>query len=174
MRMIASCTKLLLFGLVLLCFAGCTHSVLTPPQEAPTADPKPVGVTANSGGDTRGTILYQPDPSSASPPDPYAAVSRKIVLPQRQELAWMLAEIDIHAHQQAAKAYPVPDIGSPGYLSKSKSRDSAEQQASFNAYLLEKYHARFCNQFHVTYDQIALIIEESRDKSWPMPIVPKE
>ena len=86
----------------------------------------------------------------------------------------MLAEIDIHAHQQAAKAYPVPDIGSPGYLSKSKSRDSAEQQASFNAYLLEKYHARFCNQFHVTYDQIALIIEESRDKSWPMPIVPKE
>jgi len=174
MRMIASARGFVLLAPALLCFAGCAQPALPPPPKPPAADPKPVGVTANSGGDTRGTILYQPGPASAIPPDPYAAVSSKWVLPQRQKLAWMLAEIDLHAHEQAAKAYPVPDIGSPGYLSKSKSRESAEQQASFNAYLLEKYHARFCNQFHVTYNQIALMTEEGRDKNWPMPPVPKE
>ena len=85
----------------------------------------------------------------------------------------MLAEIDIHAHRQAVNAYPVPEAGSPGY-SKSAARDDAERQATFNAYLLEKYHARFCNQFHVTYDQLALLREEGRDKNWPMPPSPKE
>lgn len=85
----------------------------------------------------------------------------------------MLAEIDIHAHLQAANAYPVPEAGSPDY-SKSSARDTAERQASFNAYLLEKYHARFCNQFHVTYDELTLIREEGRDKNWPMPSSPKE
>ena len=172
--MSASAGKLGLLVLMPLCLAGCTHPVLPPPPQTPTADPKPVGVTANSGGDTRGTVLYQPGPASAVPPDPYAAVSSKIVLPQRQKLAWMLAEIDLHAHQQAANAYPVPEIGSPGYLSKAKSRDLAEQQATFNAYLLEKYHARFCNQFHVSYDQIAMITEEGRAKNWPMPSVPND
>ena len=117
--------------------------------------------------------MYQPGPALASQPDPYAAVSSKFILPQRQKLAWELAEIDLHAHQQAANAYPVPEAGSPGY-SKSTARNIAEQQALFNAYLLEKYHARFCNQFHVTYDQLALIIQEGRDKNWPMPPAPKE
>ena len=162
--------RFLLLALLLSLLAGCTHT--PPPVSAgatpPAADPKPAGVTANSGGDTRGTILYQPGPAAASLVDPYTAVSSKIILPQRQKLAWELAEIDSHAHRQAANAYPVPEAGSPGY-SKSAARDAAEQQASFDAYLLEKYHARFCNQFHVTYDQLALIIQEGRDKNWPMP-----
>ena len=163
----------LFFFSLLPVWSGCTPS---PPRETPmvAAEPKPVGVTANSGGDTRGTVLYQPGPPSAVSPDPYAAVSSKIVLPQRQKLAWMLAEIDLHAHRQATNAFPVPEPGGPGYQSKAKSRDSAEQQASFNAYLLEKYHARFCNQFHITYDQIALITEEGRAKNWPMPPDPPE
>lgn len=170
--MISSSRRLGVLVPILLCCAGCAHPALPPP--APPADQKPVGVTANSGGDTRGTILYQPGPPPATPPDPYAAVSSKLVLPERQKLAWMLAEIDLHAHQQAANAYPVPQPGSPGYLSKLESREAAEQQATFNAYLLEKYHARFCNQFHVTYDQTVLITEEGRDKNWPMPSVPTE
>ncbi len=146
----------------LLC-AGCARTI--PP---PASESKPAGVTANSGGDTRGAVLFQPGPSPAHPPDPYAAVSSKIVLPQRQRIAWELGEIDIHAHRQAAQAFPVPDTSSPGY-SKSRARDAAERQAEFNVYLLEKYRARFCNQFHVTYDQIALIREEGQDKNWPMP-----
>ena len=129
---------------------------------------KPPGVTTNSGGDTRGTILFQPAPPLPNAPDPYAAVSSKFVLPQRQKFAYELAEIDLHAHQQAANAYPVPLPGSPGYT-KQKAQTAAERQALFNAYLLEKYQARFCNQFHVTYDQLALFIQEGRDKNWPMP-----
>lgn len=168
--MCAFATRLLLPALLLLSLAGCAQPV---PPPAASPEPKPAGVTANSGGDTRGTILYQPGPAFASLPDPYAAVSSKFILPQRQKLAWELAEIDLHAHQQAANAYPVPEAGSPGY-SKSTARNTAEQQALFNAYLLEKYHARFCNQFHVTYDQLALIIQEGRDKNWPMPPAPKE
>ena len=164
--------RLLLPVLPLLAVTGCTH--VSPPVSSPVPVPAPqpapiAGVTANSGGDTRGTVSYRPDPAPANPPDPYAAVSSKLTLPERQKLAWMLAEIDSHAHQQAANAYPVPEPGSPGYSSKSAARDTAEQQATFNAYLLEKYHARFCNQFHVTYDQLALIREEGRDKNWPMP-----
>ncbi len=126
------------------------------------------GVTANSGGDTRGTVSYRPGPPLVHLPDPYAGISGKITLPQRQKLTWMLTEIDIHAHRQAANAFPVPEPGSLGY-SKSAARDTAERQATFNAYLLEKYNARFCNQFHVTYDQLALLREEGRDKNWPMP-----
>ncbi len=134
---------------------------------------KPPGVTANSGGDTRGTILYQPASTSAVPPDLYAAVSGKYVLPQRQKMAWELAEIDLHAHQQAENAYPVPQASSAHY-SKQTALQAAEHQAQFNVYLLEKYHAHFCNQFGVTYDQLALIIQEGRDKNWPMPPVPAE
>ena len=153
---------------------GCTQTLPTKTGLSPAAtDTKSPGVTTNSGGDTRGTILYQPSPAPAEPPDPYAAVSSKIVLPQRQKLAWALSEIDIHAHQQAENAYPVPEASSPGY-SKKRALRIAEHQAEFNAYLLEKYHARFCNQFGVTYDQLALIIQEGRDQNWPMPPVPKE
>ncbi len=158
--------------LLALLFAGCTQ---TAPPKPPAAlpDTSPVvtaapGVTANSGGDTRGTILFQPGPPPAKSLDPYVAVSSKIVLPQRQQFAYELAEIDQHAHQQAADAYPVPTPGSAGY-SKQKAQTDAERQALFNAYLLEKYHARFCNQFHVTYDQLVLMIQEGRDKNWPMP-----
>ncbi len=160
------CAALRLFLPVLpvIALAGCTR--VAPPAPPPAAPL--IGVTANSGGDTRGTVSYRPGPAPVHPFDPYAAVSAKIALPQRQKYAWMLAEIDIHAHRQAANAYPVPEAGSPSY-SKSTARDDAERQATFNAYLLEKYHARFCNQFHVTYDQLALIREEGRDKNWPMP-----
>lgn len=164
--------RLFLPVLLLLALTGCTHVAPPAPLPAPppASQPEPaLGVTANSGGDTRGTVSYRPAPAPAAPVDPYAAVSAKIILPERQKLAWMLAEIDSHAHQQAANAYPVPEPGSPGYSSKAAARNTAEQQASFNAYLLEKYNARFCNQFHVTYDQIALIREEGRDKNWPMP-----
>ncbi len=156
----------------LLIFSGCARTAsIHPPAEE--ADIKTPGVTANSGGDTRGTVLFQPGPAPANAPDPYTAVSSKFVLPQRQKLAYALAEIDLHAHRQAASGYPVPVPGSPGY-SKQKAQTAAEQQALFNVYLLEKYHARFCNQFHVTYDQLALIIQEGRDKSWPMPPAPKK
>ena len=167
----ASVNRFLPLFLVLLFFTGCTQTPTKPPVEA--ADTKPPGVTANSGGDTRGTILYRPGPPSANAADPYAAVSSKFVLPQRQKLAYALAEIDLHAHRQAASAYPVPASPAPGY-SKQKAQTDAERQALFNAYLLEKYHAHFCNQFHVTYDQLALIIQEGRDKNWPMPPSPKE
>ena len=165
MRSFANC---LLFTAALIIFAGCDR---VPPQP-PAAEPKPAGVTANSGGDTRGTVLYQSGPLSAHLPDPYTAVSGKFVLAQRQRLAWELAEIDQHAHRQAAEAYPVPTVSSPGY-SKSKAQTAAEQQALFNTYLLEKYHARFCNQFHVSYDQLTLITEEGRDKNWPLPPAPR-
>ena len=149
----------------LLVLAGCSRPA--PPADA--ANTKAVGVTANSGGDTRGAVLFQPAPPPAvPPPSPYAAVSDKIVLPERQKLAYALAEIDQHAHSQAVQADPVPTPSSPGY-SKQKAQTAAERQALFNEYLLEKYHARFCNQFHVTYDQVALIIQEGRDKNWPMP-----
>lgn len=159
------------FLLALLFLAGCTHAPPKLPAEA--ADTKTPGVTANSGGDTRGTILFQPGSPLVKPIDPYAAVSSKLVLPQRQKFAYALAEIDLHAHQQAATAYPVPAPGSSGYT-KQKAQTAAERQALFNVYLLEKYHARFCNQFHVTYDQLALIIREGQDKNWSMPPAPRE
>ena len=160
---------------LILAVAGCTQTLPTktePPSGAMDTTKTP-GVTANSGGDTRGTILYQSSLAPVPPSDPYAAVSSKFVLPQRQRLAYALAEIDIHAHQQAENAYPVPEASSPGY-SKQKALAAAEHQAEFNAYLLEKYHARFCNQFGVTYDQLALLIQEGRAENWPMPPVPKE
>ena len=158
------------FLLLLPILAGCTRTSINLPAEVPD---KTFVVTANSGGDTRGTILFQPGPPPTKPQDPYAAVSSKFVLPQRQKFAYELAEIDLHAHQQAADADPVPAPGSLGY-SKQKAQTDAERQALFNAYLLEKYHARFCNQFHVTYDQLVLIIQEGRDKNWPMPPAPSE
>jgi hypothetical protein len=67
-------------------------------------------------------------------------------------------------------AYPVPTVMQPGYTKKS-ALVQAERQAQFNAYLLEKYRAHFCNQFHVSYDQIITLIKESREKNWPMPPV---
>ncbi len=149
---------------------GCARTV---PQRAPVAADATPGVTLNTGGDTRGTVLYDPVLSPPAPANPYAAVSDKIVLPERQKIAWELAEIDLHAHRQAALACPVPTPSSPNY-SRRNTRVAAERQAEFNAYLLEKYRARFCNQFHVTYDQIAMIREEGRDKDWPMPPSPPD
>ena len=150
--------------------AGCSKP---PPPPAPA--PPPSGVSANSGGDTRGTVLYHPPPPPKKPPNPYAAVSDKIVIGQRQRLAWALAEIDLHAHAQALQTYPVPDPSWRGYTyTKQKAVDQALRQAKFNAYLLEKHHARFCNQFHISYDQLVLIIKEGREKNWPMPPAPKE
>ena len=163
--------------LAALAFAGCSQS--PPPPDTlraskPAMEAHSPGVTLNgAGGDTRGTVLYQPNPAPKPPPNPYALVSDKFVLGQRQQMAWALAEIDQHAHLQALHAYPVPDASWKGY-SKQKASIQAQQQARFNAYLLEKYHARFCNQFHVTYDQLILLIKEGREKNWPMPPVPKE
>lgn len=148
--------------------AGCSK----PPPPSPPAPPPP-GVSANSGGDTRGTVLYHPLPLLKKLPDPYAAVSGKIVIGQRQLLAWELAEIDQHAHAQAVQTYPVPDPSWPGYT-KQKAVAQALRQAQFNAYLLEKHHAHFCNQFNISYDQLVLIIKEGREKNWPMPPAPKE
>ena len=164
-------------ALTALLLGGC-HQPAPPPPPAP---PRP-GVSANSGGDTRGTILYQPAPTPRAtspqappkpPPNPYAPVSDKFVIGQRQQMAWALAEIDLHAHQQSLHGYPVPDPSWKGY-SRAKAQAQAVRQAQFNAYLLEKYHARFCNQFHVTYDQLVLIIREGREKNWPMPPAPKD
>lgn len=115
-----------------------------------------------------GTIMYHPDPPPKTPPNPYAPVSDKFVIGQRQKMAWALAEIDQHAHLQALHAYPIPDPSWKGYT-KMKALAQALHQARFNAYLLEKYHARFCNQFHITYDQLVLIVKEGREKNWPMP-----
>ena len=162
----------LLLAAAVLAFAGCSRS--GPPAALSGADTKTVGVTANSGGDTRGTILYRPAPPAAVPtPSPYAAVSDHFVLPERQKLAYALAEIDQHAHSQAVQADPVPTPGGSGY-SKQKAQTAAERQALLNVYLLEKYHARFCNQFHISYDQLALIIQEGRDKNWPLPPAAKD
>jgi len=148
--------------------AGCSKP---PPPPAPA--PLSTGVSANSGGDTRGTVLYHPAPLPKKPPNPYAPVSDKFVIAQRQRMAWALAEIDLHAHTQALHTYPVPDSSWRGYT-KQKALGQALRQAQFNAYLLEKHHAHFCNQFHLSYDQLVLIIKEGREKNWPMPPVPKE
>ena len=148
--------------------AGCSKP---PPPPPPVSAPP--GVSANSGGDTRGTVLYHPAPPLPKPPDPYAPVSDKFVIGQRQRMAWALAEIDLHAHAQALHTYPVPDPSWRSYT-KQKALAQALRQAQFNAYLLEKHHAHFCNQFNMSYDQLVLIIKEGREKNWPMPPVPKE
>ena len=152
--------------------AGCSPS---PPPIPPVKPPVPVGVTANSGGDTRGTILYHTPahPPVKPMPDPYDAVSSKFVIGERQKMAWALAELDDHAHVAAVHAYPVPGPFWKGY-DKEKSLIQARRQARFNAYLLEKYRSHFCNQFHLTYDQMKLIIQESRQKNWPAPPPPSE
>ena len=152
--------------------AGCAPSS---PSASSIKTSVSVGVTANSGGDTRGTILYHTPPHAPVKPmpDPYDAVSSKFVIGERQKMAWALAELDDHAHLAAVHAYPVPDPSWKGY-DKEKSLDQARRQARFNAYLLEKYRAHFCNQYHLSYDQVKLIIQESRLKNWPMPIPPEE
>ena len=140
-----------------------------PPPPAPL--PPPPGVSVLSAGDTRGTVLYHPAPPAQKPPNPYAPVSDKFVIAQRQQMAWELAEIDQHAHAQAARTYPVPDPSWHGYT-KQKAMAQALRQAQFNAYLLEKHHAHFCNRLHLTYDQLVLIIKESQEKNWPAPPTP--
>ena len=148
--------------------SGCSHPAPPPPSKPP-----PGGVTANSGGDTRGTVLYHPPVPPKTPPDPYAPISDKFVIGQRQQMAWALAEIDYHAHLQSLHTYPVPDPTWKGYT-KEKALAQALRQAQFNAYLLEKYHAHFCNQYHITYDQLILLVKEGREKNWPMPPAPKD
>lgn len=159
---------LLLAALATALAAGCSK-----PPPSPPPVPVPPGVSANSGGDTRGTVLYHPALPLPKPSDPYAPVSDKFVIGQRQRMAWALAEIDLHAHAQALHTYPVPDPSWHNYT-KQKALAQALRQAQFNAYLLEKHHAHFCNEFHLSYDQLVLIIKEGREKSWPMPTVPKE
>lgn len=154
--------------LLLSALAGCGQPA------RPPADPPPApGVSLNSGGDTRGTMLYRPAARPAPAARPYALVSDRFVIDKRKRMAWALAEIDDHAHRQAENAYPVPDASWRGYT-RVKAGVEAQRQAAFNAYLLEKYHARFCNQYRVSYDQLVLIIQEGRDKNWPMPPPPPE
>ena len=148
--------------------AGCSR-----PAPPPLPKPPPAGVTANSGGDTRGTVLYHPPAPPKALPNPYTPISDKFVIGQRQQMAWALAEIDYHAHLQSLHVYPVPDPTWKGYT-KAKALAQALRQAQFNAYLLEKYHAHFCNQYHVTYDQLILLVKEGREKGWPMPPAPKD
>ena len=150
--------------------AGVAGGCSKPPPPPPA--PKPTGVSVNGGGDVRGTISYRAPAHLQAPPNPYALVSNKFVLGQRQRMAWALAEIDNHAHQQASHTYPVPDPSWRGYT-KQKALAQALRQAQFNAYLLEKHHAHFCNQFGISYDQLILIIKEGREKGWPMPPAPK-
>lgn len=154
--------------LLLSALAGCGH-----PAPLPAPPPTAQGVSLNSGGDTRGAVLYHPVAPPAKAHNPYALVSDKFVIGKRQQMAWALAEIDDHAHRQAENAYPVPDDSWRGYT-KLKALAEARRQAAFNAYLLEKYHARFCNQYRVSYDQLILIIQEGREKGWPMPPAPPE
>jgi len=151
--------------------AGIAGGCSKPPPPAPL--PRPPGVSANSGGDTRGTVPYRPSPPPKTPPNPYVLVSDKFVLGRRQQMAWELAEIDEHAHQHALQTFPVPDPSWPGYT-KQKAVAQARRQAQFNARLLENYHARYCNRTYIRYDQLVLIIKEGREKGWPMPPVPKE
>ena len=150
---------------------GVAGGCAKPPPPPPA--PQPPGVSLDGGGDTRGTISYRPPAPLKMPPNPYAPVSDKFVLGQRQRMAWALAEIDNHAHQQALQTYPVPDPSWRGYT-KQKAVAQALRQADFNRYLLEKHHAHFCNEFHLSYDQLILIIKEGREKNWPMPPAPKE
>ena len=86
--------------LFVLASAGCFHTAQSVKPLYPT------GVTANSGGDTRGTVMYHPPASPQTPTDPYEAVSGKFVIGQRQHMAWALAEIHDHAHLQAFHTYP--------------------------------------------------------------------
>ena len=154
-------------ALVSLTAGGCSKPPAPPPA------PRPPGVSANSGGDTRGTVLYHPPPPPKNPPNPYALVSDRFVIGRRQRMAWELAEIDLHAHAQALQTYPVPDPSWRGYT-KQKALAQALRQAQFNAYLLEKNDAHYCNLFHLSYDQLVLIVKEGREKNWPMPPAPKE
>ncbi len=158
------CPELLLAlsGLTLICLAGCA-----PPADPPL-DTRLPGVTANSGGDTRGTILYQPGPLPAVPANPYAALSSRFVIGQRQQMAAALTQIDTDAHFKASLKYPVPQPGSPRY-SKQFASIRAQQQARLETQLLDKSHARFCNQYHISYDDCLLILQEAREKHWPLP-----
>lgn len=158
---------LLLSGPALLCLAGLPGCV--PPAAPPPVDTTPAGVTANSGGDTRGTVLYQPAPPPLVPAaDPYAALSGRLVIGQRQQMAAALVQMNTDAHTRAALKYPVPEPGSPRY-SKQFASVRAQQQAKLEIQLLEQSRARFCTQSQVTFDQCELLLREAREKHWPLP-----
>lgn len=176
-RFLLCCSLLLLSGLALLCLAGlpgcappaAPPALDTPPLNMPPPDTPPPGVTANSGGDTRGTVLYQPAPQPSVPAaNPYAALSDRFVIGQRQQMAAALVQMDIDAHTQAALKYPVPQLGSPRY-SKQFASVRAQQQAKLETQLLEQSRARFCAQYQVTFDQCELLLREARAKHWPLP-----
>ena len=160
------CPEILLVlpGLTLICLAGCARPAAPPPL-----DTRLPGVTANSGGDTRGTILYRPAPPPAVPaPDPYAALSSRFVIGQRQQMAAALTQMDTHAHTWAALKYPIPAPGSPRY-SKPFASVRAQQQARLQTQLLEQSRTRFCTQSGVTFDQCEMLLREARQKHWPLP-----
>ena len=142
--------------------AGCARPAAPPP------DTRLPGVTANSGGDTRGTILYEPAPPPATSADPYAALSSRFVIGQRQQMAAALTRMDTDAHAQAALKYPIPAPGTPRY-SKQFASIRAQQQARLETQLVDQSHARFCNQYHLTYDDCLLLLQEAREKHWPLP-----
>ncbi len=155
---------LALSGLTLICLAGCARPVAPPPL-----DMRPPGVTANSGGDTRGTVLYRPAPPPAVPAaDPYAALSSRFVIARRQQMAAALVQMDTDAHTRAALKYPVPQPGSPRY-SKPFASVRAQQQARLETQILEQSRARFCAQHGVTFDQCELFLREARQQHWPLP-----
>ena len=139
--------------------AGCARPAAPPPLDAPLP-----GVTANSGGDTRGTILYRPGPPPAVPD---AALSSRFVIGQRQQMAAALFQGDAEAHTRAALRYPIPERGSPRY-SKPFASIRAQQQAQLNTQLLEQSRAHFCTQYQMTFDQCELLLREARAKHWPL------
>ncbi len=165
--------KLLLTRLVpvplLLLAAGCDRPVPAPANPVPANSASPPGVTANSGGDTRGTVLYRPAPPPLVPAaDPYTALSGRFVIGQRQQMAAALVQIGTSAHTQAALRYPVPEPDSPRY-SKPFASVRAQQQAKLEIQLLEQSRAHFCAQYQVTFDQCELLLREAREKHWPLP-----
>jgi len=154
---------------LLLLAAGCDRPMPAPVTPAPVTPAPPAGVTANSGGDTRGTVLYEPTPPPlVSLADSYTALSDRFVIGQRQQMAAALVQMNTYAHTRAALRYPVPEPGSPRY-SKQFASVRAQQQAKLQTQLLEQSHARFCTQFQMTFDQCELLLREARQKHWPLP-----
>ncbi len=82
-------------------------------------------------------------------------------------MAAALFQMDTDAHTRAVLKYPVPERGSPRY-SKPFASIRAQQQAQLNTQLLEQARARFCSQYHVTFDDCLLLLREAREKHWPL------